>query len=62
MGMIDCLPTLGNMLGFESKYALGHDIFSVEENVVVFPTSNTSQFAVYFPSVIHYSNFFIMSS
>ena len=37
MGMYDALPTLGNMFGFHSKYALGHDIFSVEENVVVFP-------------------------
>jgi len=37
MGMYDCLPTLGNMFGFSSKYALGHDIFSTNENVVVFP-------------------------
>ena len=37
MGMYDALPTLGNMFGFKSEYALGHDIFSVEENVVVFP-------------------------
>lgn len=40
MGMIDVLPTLGNMLGIKSKYALGTDIFSLddeEENVVVFP-------------------------
>ncbi|MBQ7981453.1 MAG: LTA synthase family protein, partial [Oscillospiraceae bacterium] len=40
MGMYDCLPTLGNMFGFESEYALGTDIFSLgknEENVVVFP-------------------------
>ena len=50
MGMIDCLPTLGNMLGFESKYALGHDIFSVEENVVVFPTSNWITNKIYYSS------------
>ena len=50
MGMIDCLPTLGNMLGFESKYALGHDIFSVEENVVVFPTSNWITNKLYYNS------------
>ena len=50
MGMIDCLPTLGNMLGFESKYALGHDIFSVEENVVVFPTSNWMTNKIYYNS------------
>ncbi len=40
MGMIDAQPTLGNMLGFYNKYALGHDIFSIDENVVVFPSSN----------------------
>lgn len=43
MGMYDVLPTLGNMFGFNSKYALGTDIFSLsdnEENVVVFPDGN----------------------
>ena len=40
MGMYDALPTLGNMFGFSSPYALGHDIFSVTDNVVVFPDSN----------------------
>ena len=36
MGMIDAMPTLGNMLNFHSKYQMGHDIFSVEDNMVVF--------------------------
>ena len=40
MGMIDIQPTLGNMFGFSNEYALGHDIFSVKNNVVVFPTGN----------------------
>jgi len=40
MGMYDVLPTIGNMFGFASKYALGNDIFSVDENVVVFPDGN----------------------
>lgn len=40
MGMIDVQPTLGNMFGFKNKYALGNDIFSVDENVVVFPSGN----------------------
>ncbi|MGI6329338.1 MAG: LTA synthase family protein [Bacilli bacterium] len=40
MGMYDVLPTLGNMFGFYSEYQLGHDIFSIEENVVVFPNGN----------------------
>ncbi|MBS7020543.1 MAG: LTA synthase family protein [Firmicutes bacterium] len=40
MGMYDVLPTLGNMFGFTDKYALGHDIFSIDENVVIFPDGN----------------------
>lgn len=40
MGMIDVFPTLANMFGVYNEYALGTDIFSLEEgeeNVVVFP-------------------------
>lgn len=40
MGMIDVGPTLANMLGIEYKYALGNDIFSVEGNIVSFPSGN----------------------
>lgn len=40
MGMYDVLPTLGNMLGIKSPYQLGHDIFSIDDNVVVFPDGN----------------------
>jgi len=40
MGMYDAMPTLANMLNFNYKYALGHDIFSVDENIVVFPNGN----------------------
>ncbi len=40
MGMYDIAPTLGNMFGFKNKYALGNDIFGVENNVVVFPDGN----------------------
>lgn len=41
MGMIDVLPTLGNMLGINNKYALGHDIFNIKDNnIVVFPNSS----------------------
>ena len=50
MGMIDVQPTLGNMFGFYNKYALGHDIFSVDENVVVFPTGNWLSDNVYYNS------------
>lgn len=50
MGMIDVMPTLGNMLGVKNKYALGHDIFSINENVVVFPSGNFITDKVYYNS------------
>ncbi len=53
MGMYDCLPTLGNMFGFENKFALGRDIFSLndsEENLVIFPTGNFVTDTVYYNS------------
>lgn len=41
MGMIDVLPTIGNMFGFKSKYALGNDIFEIKNNnIIVFPNGN----------------------
>lgn len=40
MGMYDAMPTLANMLNFDYKYALGHDIFSTDNNIVVFPNGN----------------------
>lgn len=41
MGMIDVLPTIGNMLGIDNEYALGHDIFEIkDDNIVVFPNGN----------------------
>ncbi len=51
MGMYDVQPTIGNMMGFENKYALGHDIFSIpkgEENVVIFPNGNFVTDTVYY--------------
>lgn len=53
MGMYDVQPTLGNMLGFENKYALGHDIFSIpedEENIVIFPNGNFVTDKIYYDS------------
>ena len=53
MGMYDVQPTLGNMFGFENKYALGHDIFSFkkdEENVVIFPNGNFVTDKIYYDS------------
>lgn len=40
MGMYDAMPTLANMLNFDYKYALGHDIFNTDNNIVVFPNGN----------------------
>ena len=49
MGMYDVLPTLGNMMNFEYKYALGHDIYSIgEDNVVIFPNGNFITNKVYY--------------
>lgn len=48
MGMIDVLPTLGNMFGFRSPYQLGHDIFSTDKNLVVFPSGNWLTNSMYY--------------
>lgn len=48
MGMYDVLPTLGNMFGFYSPYQLGNDIFSVKDNVVVFPNGNWLTNKIYY--------------
>lgn len=50
MGMYDVMPTLGNMLNFYNPYALGHDIFSVTENVVIFPDGNWLTNKMYYNS------------
>lgn len=50
MGMVDVQPTLGNMFGFNNKYSLGHDIFNIEQNVVVFPSGNWLTDKIYYNS------------
>lgn len=41
MGMIDIMPTIGNMLNVSNPYALGYDIFNVKENnIVSFPNGD----------------------
>ena len=50
MGMIDAQPTIANMFGMYNKYALGHDIMSVEDNVVVFPSGNWMTNQIYYNS------------
>lgn len=51
-GMIDALPTLGNMLGIHSEYQIGTDIMSIEnrENTVVFSDGS------YLTDKIYYNN------
>ena len=49
IGMYDIMPTIGNMMGFENKYALGHDIYDTKEkNVVIFPNGNFLTNDVYY--------------
>lgn len=48
MGMYDIMPTLGNMFNFKSTYGLGHDIFSTDKNIVVFPNGNWVTDAAYY--------------
>ena len=50
MGMYDAQPTLGNMLNFNNPYALGGDIFSKQENVVIFPSGNWITNRMYYNS------------
>jgi phosphoglycerol transferase MdoB-like AlkP superfamily enzyme len=51
MGMYDVLPTIANMFGFKAKYALGNDIFSNNEKIVVFPNGNVLTNNVYYNSL-----------
>ena len=49
MGMYDVLPTIGNMMGFTSPYALGNDIFTTKNNnIVIFPNGNVLTNKVYY--------------
>lgn len=51
-GMIDALPTLGNMLGIHSEYQIGKDIMNIKngENTVVFSDGS------YLTDKIYYNN------
>ena len=50
-GMIDALPTLGNMFGIYSKYQLGQDMFSIgEENTVAFVDGSYVSEKIYYNS------------
>ena len=50
MGMIDVLPTLGNMFGFHSEYQLGNDIFNLKDNTVVFTNGSYLTNKIYYNS------------
>lgn len=51
MGMIDVLPTLANMIGINTTYSLGNDIFNVkDDNVVIFPNGNFLTNKIYYNS------------
>lgn len=50
MGMYDVQPTIGNMFNFHNRYALGHDIFSIKENTIVFPDGNWLTNSMYYNS------------
>lgn len=49
-GMIDVFPTLGNLFGFSNRYSLGNDLFSVNDNLVVFPDGNWITDKMYYNS------------
>ena len=38
------------MFNLDYKYALGHDIFSIEDNIVVFPNGNWVTDKIYYNS------------
>ena len=50
-GMYDVLPTVANMFGFKEKFALGNDIFSNNEKIVVFPNGNVLTDKVYYSNL-----------
>lgn len=52
MGMIDVLPTLGNMLNVFNKYSLGHDIMGIkkEDGIVVFKDGSYITDKIYYSS------------
>ena len=51
MGMWDVLPTVANMFGLDYNYALGNDIFSSKEKIVVFPNGNILTNKVYYSNL-----------
>lgn len=50
MGMYDAKPTLLNMLGLKDKFTLGHDMFSTDDNLVVFTNGDWVDRTIYYDS------------
>ena len=49
VGTYDIMPTIGNMFGFENKYALGHDVFDKNyERIVIYPNGNFLTNEIYY--------------
>ncbi len=49
MGMIDVMPTIGNMFNIYNPYAVGHDIFQIKNNnIIVFPNGNYLTHKLYY--------------
>ncbi len=51
MGMWDVFPTVANMFNLDYNYALGNDIFSNSEKIVVFPNGNVLTNKVYYSNL-----------
>ena len=51
MGMYDLMPTLSNMFNFKYTYAVGNDVFSNNEKIVIFPNGNFLTSKVYYNSL-----------
>ena len=49
-GMIDVSPTIENMFGLTNPYALGNDLFSIKDNIVIFPDGNWITDKMYYNS------------
>ncbi len=48
MGEYDVGPTLQNMLGIKNQFALGHDIFSIDSNIVPFVNGDWTDGIIYY--------------
>lgn len=49
-GMIDAYPTIANLFGMEPEYALGQDLLSNKENMIVFPDGDWMTNKMYYNS------------